>query len=771
MTKQNIKIRQKGLAMVLISLLFALVAVTAININNNNTIKTAYANTPDYRPTITRFYGVTGIPANVTVDSGTNITQVGIISFNNFRMMLNLTRNNHTYKLIKIPGHITSFAAFSTAMRNGTGQVIRSMNGHTTGGNLFLQGSVGENPTTGEWTFLYVSHVGLNITTSYPTTAISHISPLFVHVTIHTDFIISEHTATRNSDIWLNSALDTNDLRMTDIERWWSASGGDIEFEFRLRNWLVAIRWIRMYRTSGHITSWTEIMQRFNAGYIEHVGNGHLTTFYDDDTSIHTTVKSGLSTYFFFAYDIIHSDGFPARMPVAIHPQVIHVTFGDANTVPLPPPPTPPYGFYFAGWYLNSTFTMPYTGQPITSDTDLFARFSPINFTISYTLNGGSMSGQVNNFNITSSNITLPTPIRTHFNFMGWYTNAAFSGSSVTNIPTGSTGNRTFFARWTPQQFTITYSLNGGSLTAAMLPSFTIESANIILPSPTRHGFNFGGWFSNPHFTGSAISNIATGSTGNRSLYARWNIINFDITYNLNGGSMTGHPISFNIESDMITLPTPTREGHTFEGWFLSTNFAGTAITNIPAGSTGNRTLFARWEIIKHRVTFWVDGAIFSEVYVPHGMVLGNYNFLASGLQSVDMFSNAELTMPANLETPVVAAVTLFAVMPFGFYATLQFSVNGRIIRTETHSINTVLDDLLLTYEMQGFEFLGWFYDASFINPVEYGDRLTTNTTLYARFIPIEESRSRAWIIWLVVGIVAVALVAIVVVIIKKKRG
>jgi len=85
--------------------------------------------------------------------------------------------------------------------------------------------------------------------------------------------------------------------------------------------------------------------------------------------------------------------------------------------------------------------------------------------------------------------------------------------------------------------------LNGGSGT--MTPtSYTIESANITLPIPTRTGYNFGGWFDNSGFAGTAITTIPQGSTGNREFWARWDIITYTITYHLNGGQANPAPTS-----------------------------------------------------------------------------------------------------------------------------------------------------------------------------------------------------------------------------------
>ncbi|GHT66427.1 hypothetical protein FACS189452_02280 [Bacteroidia bacterium] len=71
--------------------------------------------------------------------------------------------------------------------------------------------------------------------------------------------------------------------------------------------------------------------------------------------------------------------------------------------------------------------------------------------------------------------------------------------------------------------YTITYTLNSG--TGASNSTYTIESAAVTLPTPTRTGYTFDGWYDNAGFTGSAVTSIAAGSTGDKAFYAKWTAI------------------------------------------------------------------------------------------------------------------------------------------------------------------------------------------------------------------------------------------------------
>ena len=75
---------------------------------------------------------------------------------------------------------------------------------------------------------------------------------------------------------------------------------------------------------------------------------------------------------------------------------------------------------------------------------------------ITYVTYGGTLPpDSPTTYTVESPEITLPEPTRDHYNFAGWYTNASFSGSVWTKIPSGSLGNKAFHAHWTPISYTI----------------------------------------------------------------------------------------------------------------------------------------------------------------------------------------------------------------------------------------------------------------------------------------------------------------------------
>ena len=218
---------------------------------------------------------------------------------------------------------------------------------------------------------------------------------------------------------------------------------------------------------------------------------------------------------------------------------------------------------------------------------DLSERLIP--YTISYVLNGG-ITSTVNpmSYNVLTATFTLTNPTRTGYTFTGWTGTGLTEASTDVMLPAGSTGNREYTANFSTITYTITYQLDGGTNGVGNPTSYTIESATITLNAPTKTGYTFTGWTLN----GSPVTAISTGSTGDKVLTANFTPITYTITYQIDGGTNNeANPASYTIESQIIKLNAPTKAGCDFAGWVSG----GVAITEIPAGSTGNITLTALW--------------------------------------------------------------------------------------------------------------------------------------------------------------------------------
>jgi uncharacterized repeat protein (TIGR02543 family) len=116
-----------------------------------------------------------------------------------------------------------------------------------------------------------------------------------------------------------------------------------------------------------------------------------------------------------------------------------------------------------------------------------------------------------------------------------------------------------------------------------------------------KEGYDFVGWFDNPNGTGTAITSIPAGWKG--TLYAIWVEANADVKWVLNGGSVAG-TLPKEITGTPYTIPTPTRTGYVFLGWYDTNNTSGNKLTTLPVGYKG--TVYAIWREAK--VTWVLNG-------------------------------------------------------------------------------------------------------------------------------------------------------------------
>ena len=119
---------------------------------------------------------------------------------------------------------------------------------------------------------------------------------------------------------------------------------------------------------------------------------------------------------------------------------------------------------------------------------------------------------------------------------------------------------------------------------------------------PAKDGYSFGGWYSDAGL--SQAYTFSTMSAEDITLYAQWDIITYDITYNLDGGTNVSNPSTYTVETPTITLIIPTKEGHTLNGWFDNAEFAGDAVTQITLGTINDITLYAKWTINQYNINF-----------------------------------------------------------------------------------------------------------------------------------------------------------------------
>ena len=278
-------------------------------------------------------------------------------------------------------------------------------------------------------------------------------------------------------------------------------------------------------------------------------------------------------------------------------------------------------GYDFAGWILDGeTAAVPNATIPTgtSGDRHYTASWNPTVYEISYDLKGGTNAeSNPASYTFESDTITLADPTRVNYDFTGWTGEGTTTPTKDLTLPKGSTGSKKYTANWSTVTYTITYELDGGTLTDAdsNKADYTVETESFTLNNPTKTGYTFTGWTLSGDSAGESTSLTVTTTTGgNKHYIAHWSTNRYTITYTLDGGTNAeSNPASYTVESDDFKLEYPTRTAYDFAGW------TGDGITEastdlwVITSDAVNKTFTATWTPTVYTISYDLDGGALSE--------------------------------------------------------------------------------------------------------------------------------------------------------------
>lgn len=284
----------------------------------------------------------------------------------------------------------------------------------------------------------------------------------------------------------------------------------------------------------------------------------------------------------------------------------------------------PNKGYVFVGWYYQNTLlsnTEDYKYMMWSEDVTLEARFKLDSYLMNIHTNneeyGLVLLKSPLNFDYLSeyqeyrdytTQVTIAAYSKTDVRFLGWYdTNNNLVETNAVYSFTMPNHDYTLEAKW--NYFTVSYNLNGGTNNPNNPTSYTIESTGLSLLNPTKTNYDFLGW----QYKGNYVSSISPSWLENIELNAIWKAHNYSITYNLNGGTNdSSNPNTYSIESETITLKSPSKHGYAFDGWYTESSFVN-KITQIVSGGYGDLNLYAKWIPVQYSITYNLNDGTNSE--------------------------------------------------------------------------------------------------------------------------------------------------------------
>lgn len=276
------------------------------------------------------------------------------------------------------------------------------------------------------------------------------------------------------------------------------------------------------------------------------------------------------------------------------------------------------------------------------------------NYTVTFDTDGGSeVASQTVPY---GGQAAVPVaPAKPGYTFAGWY----LDGKAY-DFDAPVTENLTLTANWTVNRYTITFDTDGGSAIAPITQDY--GTAVTAPADPTRTGYTFAGW--TPEIPAAMPAEDLT-------IKAKWTVNTYTITYDLDGGTAEGNPASYTVESGAITLAEPAKPGYTFTGW-SGTDLEGAdnLDVTIPAGSTGDRSYTAHWQVNTVYSTLRFEtrgGSALATLALPYGsrVDLTKYVPTREGFAFTGWYTDRELTQRVTSLTLTNSTVVYAGWNPF----------------------------------------------------------------------------------------------------------
>lgn len=399
-----------------------------------------------------------------------------------------------------------------------------------------------------------------------------------------------------------------------------------------------------------------------------------------------------------------------------------------------------------------------YVSSNRVEDITVYACYDLIEYTITYNTNGGDGAMNPPSYKVTTETFSLPSPTKTGYTFAGWYNNAELIGDKITQIAEGSTGDKTFYAKWDPAKYTITYKDQGGEEFSGTHenehPTTHTYNTPTTLKGATRVGYDFGGWFATIDCSSEPVITLgSTEYTTDITLYAKWLPKTYTINLDPQEGSGGTSSVSVTSGGPLSTIDVPSREAYNFGGYYDQEGGQGTQYYQPDGTSAKNwdkgtdATLYAHWIPTEYDITYELNGGtnhasnpatynITDEVILQTPTYKG-YTFLG-WYESVDFAGEVISSIPKGS----TGSKTFYAKWEIGTY-TITLDLQGGTGGTET--VSAIYGSAMPTITVptrEGYLFDGYYdqtggkgtkyYNADGTN-VKNWDK--ENATLYAKWI------------------------------------
>ena len=419
-----------------------------------------------------------------------------------------------------------------------------------------------------------------------------------------------------------------------------------------------------------------------------------------------------------------------------VTPDTMTLTHGDVYGK-LPTPTRD--GYTFAGWFTDPNGGAKVEqGDVVTASHTLYAHWTANTYTVKFDANKGTVTPAEKTVTYDSTygnSEELPTPTREGYAFVGWFTEQNGGAKVMADTKVTTTAEHTLYAHWTQNVYTVKFDANKGMVTPTEM-KVRHGGAYGELPTPTLDGYTFDGWYNDNGMQVKPEDVV----TANHTLCAHWKANTYTVKFEANGGTVTPAEKTVTYDStygNSEELPTPTREGYGFDGWYTEQNGGAKVMADTKVTTAAEHTLYAHWTQNVYTVRFDANkGTVTPDTKtVPHGDAYGELPTPTLDGYTFDGWYN-DNGMQVKPEDVVTASHTLYAHWTANTY-TVTFDANEGTVepKTQTVTYGSTYGELP-TPTRKGYTFVGWFTSAKDGRQVKADAEVTTaaDRTLYAHW-------------------------------------
>lgn len=453
-------------------------------------------------------------------------------------------------------------------------------------------------------------------------------------------------------------------------------------------------------------------------------------------------------------------------------------------------------GYKFLGWYTDKISGNKVEPSTIYNNTDsitLYAHWQEATLDVAlnynYNYNGGHIPSGTNEpsektiqvvYHDTYDVLRGENPTRDGYTFDGWYTEQTGGRKIEPTEKVIIVNNTTFYAHWTPKNYTLSFNSNGGSACEKKVVTYGEKYNN--LPTPEKHGYNFNKWHIQTEEGNPITNNDYIEITSDTTLVATWNACESDVTLDSNGGSFQGeNKQTIKVIYDKTYLDcgldqkVPTRTGYEFKGWYRNTddNKKIKIENDSKVDITEPTTFYADWTANPYKVIFNGNAEnsvinppenVDSDIYDIAGNTLKvtyeqEYGTLPTAKRTGYTFTGWYTELNEGQGTQITETSIHDTTGDRTFYAhwtannyTVTFDKNTGDTIIPPENVNSDIYDMarntlkvtynaasygtLPTAQKAGYTFAGWYTEAKGGTEIKASDsvNITKDTTFYAHW-------------------------------------